>query len=126
MTRQITITAEYFRQYRQKLGFSNQADVKNFFGAKDITPTVDLNYIALLNERLYNILDKVNAVVANDIKIDDLAIFLIVSIVGFCCFPASMLIIVLLETSARRASFSCDKPNFSLIFLILLDSTILK
>ena len=75
MTRQITITAEYFRQYRQKLGFSNQADVKNFFGAKDITPTVDLNYIALLNERLYNILDKVNAVVANDIKIDDLNAF---------------------------------------------------
>jgi hypothetical protein len=75
MTRQITITAEYFRQYRQKLGFSNQADVKNFFGAKDITPTVDLNYIALLNERLYNILDKVNAVVANDIKIDDLDAF---------------------------------------------------
>lgn len=75
MTRQITITAEYFRQYRQKLGFSNQADVKNFFGAKDITPTVDLNYIALLNERLFNILDKVNAVVANDIKIDDLDAF---------------------------------------------------
>lgn len=75
MARQITITAEYFRQYRQKLGFTNQADVKNFFGAKDITPTVDLNYIALLNERLYNILDKVNTVVANDIKIDDLNAF---------------------------------------------------
>lgn len=75
MPRQITITAEYFRQYRQKLGFSNQADVKNFFGAKDITPTVDLNYIALLNERLYNILDTVNGVVANDIKIDDLNVF---------------------------------------------------
>lgn len=75
MTRQIIITAEYFRQYRQKLGFSNQADVKNFFGAKDITPTVDLNYIALLNERLYNILDKANAIVANDIRIDDLNAF---------------------------------------------------
>lgn len=43
--RQITITAEYFRQYRQKLGFSNQTDVKNFFGAKDIAPTVDLKNI---------------------------------------------------------------------------------
>ena len=53
MPKRITITAEYFRQYRQKLGFSNQADVKNFFGAKDITPTVDFNYINLLNKRLY-------------------------------------------------------------------------
>jgi len=41
MPKHITITAEYFRQYRQKLGFSNQADVKNFFGAKDI---IDQNY----------------------------------------------------------------------------------
>ena len=75
MPRQITITAEYFRQYRQKLGFSNQADVKNFFGAKDITPTVDLTYIELLNKRLYNIIDKINDVVANEIKIDDLVAF---------------------------------------------------
>lgn len=75
MTKQKIITSEYFREYRQKLGFSNQTDVKNFFGAKNITPAVDLNYIALLNERLYNILNKVNAVVASDIKIDDLNSF---------------------------------------------------
>lgn len=71
MPRQITITAEYFRQYRLKLGFSNQSDVKDFFGAKDITPKVDLNYIRLLNERLYNIVDKINAVAALEIKIHD-------------------------------------------------------
>src|SRR3989338_11474829 len=75
MPREITIKAEYFRQYRQKLGFSNQADVKDFFGAKDITPTVDLNYIKLLNDRLYNIIDKINDVVAKEIKIDDLVAF---------------------------------------------------
>ncbi len=75
MPRQITITAEYFRQYRQKLGFANQADVKNFFGAKDIMPTVDFNYIKLLNKRLYDIVDKVNSVVINEIKIDDLVAF---------------------------------------------------
>lgn len=75
MPRQITITAEYFRQYRQKLGFANQADVKNFFGAKDITPTVDLNYIRLLNKRLYDIVDKVNGIVVGEIKIDNLANF---------------------------------------------------
>ncbi len=75
MKKEITITAEYFRQYRQKLGFSNQSDVKNFLGAKDITPTVDLKYIQLLNKRLYNIIDKINTVVSNEIKIDDLSSF---------------------------------------------------
>jgi len=75
MPRQITITAEYFRQYRQKLGFSNQADVKNFFGAKDITPTVDFNYIDLLNERLHDIVDRLNKVVVDEIKIDNLSSF---------------------------------------------------
>ncbi|MEK7628105.1 MAG: restriction endonuclease [Patescibacteria group bacterium] len=75
MPRQITITTEYFRHYRQKLGFSSQTDVKDFFGAKDITPTVDLSYIQLLNDRLYNIIDKINDVVAKEIKIDDLSAF---------------------------------------------------
>ena len=75
MPKQITITAEYFRQYRQKLGFSNQADVKNFFGAKDITPTVDFNYIDLLNKRLYEIVDRLNKVVVDEIKIDNLSSF---------------------------------------------------
>lgn len=75
MPRQITITAEYFRQYRQKLGFANQSDVKNFFGAKDILPTIDFNYITLLNKRRYDIIDKINSVVASEIKIDDLVAF---------------------------------------------------
>lgn len=75
MQKQITITAEYFKQYRQKLGFSNQSDVKNFFGAKDIIPAVDLNYINLLNERLYEVINKINDVVIDDIKINDVNIF---------------------------------------------------
>ena len=75
MLKHITITAEYFRQYRQKLGFSNQANVKNFFGAKDITPTVDFNYIDLLNKRLYEIVDRLNKVVVDEIKIDNLNSF---------------------------------------------------
>lgn len=75
MPKQITITAEYFRQYRQKLGFSNQANVKNFFGAKDITPTVDFNYLDLLNKRLYEIVDRLNKVVVDEIKIDNLKSF---------------------------------------------------
>ena len=75
MPKRITITAEYFRRYRQNLGFANQTDVKNFFGAKDITPTVDFNYIKLLNKRLCNIVNKINGVVVNDIKVADLTAF---------------------------------------------------
>ena len=75
MARQITITAEYFKQYRQKLGFANQAAVKNFFGAKDVVPTVDFNYLKLLNRRLYEIIDRVNGVVTEAVKIDDLSAF---------------------------------------------------
>ena len=75
MPRNITITAEYFRQYRQKLGFGNQADVKNFFGAKDIVPTVDLNYLKLLNKRLYEIVNRINSVVSNEAKLSDIDAF---------------------------------------------------
>ena len=75
MPRQITITTEYFRQYRQRLGFSNQNDVKNFFGAKDIKPTIDLNYIKLLNGRLFDIIHKINNVVSEEIKTDNLVTF---------------------------------------------------
>jgi len=75
MLRNITITAEYFRQYRQKLGFGNQADVKNFFRAKDIVPTVDLNYLKLLNKRLYEIVDRINSVVSNEAKLSDIDAF---------------------------------------------------
>src|SRR3989344_830600 len=75
MTRKITINEEYFRKYRQKLGFTNQADVKNFFGAKDITPTVDLNYLKLLNTRLYEIVDKIESTAADEIKVSNLSAF---------------------------------------------------
>ncbi|MFH1233195.1 MAG: hypothetical protein V1649_00905 [Patescibacteria group bacterium] len=46
-----SINAEYFIEYCKKLGFGNYADVKNFFGAKDIASMVDLNYIKLLNKQ---------------------------------------------------------------------------
>lgn len=75
MPREIVITAEYFRQYRKKLGFSNQGDIKDFFGAKDIVPTVDFEYIKILNKRLFEIVCRINSVVVNDIKIIDLSVF---------------------------------------------------
>lgn len=75
MPREITITTEYFREYRQRLGFTNQAGVKNFLGAKDILPTVDFDYIELLNNRLFEIIERINSVVAREIKNDNLTDF---------------------------------------------------
>src|SRR3989338_2598065 len=75
MIKKFTINEEYFRRYRQKLGFTNQADVKNFFGAKDIIPIVDLNYIKLLNGRLYEIIDKIEDTVSDEIKARNFSAF---------------------------------------------------
>lgn len=62
------IDSKYFREYRTKLGFTNQNEAKAFFGAKDIKPTVDYGYIKLLNSRLYEIIYKIDLLVADEIK----------------------------------------------------------
>jgi hypothetical protein len=71
------ITTQYFKEYRKELGFTNQKGTKDFFGAKDITPTVDFNYIALLNSRLIEIVKKINSLVTEDIKVFDIDSFCI-------------------------------------------------
>ncbi len=70
-----TIDAKYFKEYREILGFTNQNGVKAFFAAKDITPTVDYNYIELLNNRLFEIIVKINDMVIEDVKVKDLDSF---------------------------------------------------
>ncbi|MDD2753216.1 MAG: restriction endonuclease [Candidatus Portnoybacteria bacterium] len=75
MFKKRAITSEDFQQYRQKLGFTNQAAVKDFFGAKDITPSIDFDYIKFLNKRIYNIVDRLNAVVADEVKVDNMCSF---------------------------------------------------
>lgn len=69
------IDTKYFKEYREKLGLTNQNGVKAFFAAKDIIPTVDYNYIDLLNDRLLEIVAKINDLVVEDIKVDDLVLF---------------------------------------------------
>lgn len=75
MPSNITITAEHFKQYRQKLGFTSQGAAEDFFAAKDIIPKVDLRYVNTLNTRLCEIIDRINSVVAEEIKIDNLSVF---------------------------------------------------
>ena len=66
------ITTQYFKEYRKELGFTNQGDVKKFFAGKDITSTVDYNYIELLNTRLVEIIKKINSLVSSNIKISNI------------------------------------------------------
>ena len=67
-----TITTQYFKEYRKELGFTNQENVKKFFAGKDIIPTVDYNYIELLNTRLIQIIKKINSLVSNDINFSNI------------------------------------------------------
>jgi len=69
------IDTKYFKEYRKRLGFTNQHGIKAFFDAKDIIPTVDYNYIDLLNVRLLEIVAKINDLVVEDIKVEDLDLF---------------------------------------------------
>lgn len=69
------INTKYFKEYRAKLGFSNQGDVKKFFGAKDISPTIDYGYIDNLNQRLFEIISKINTLVIDDLKIKNIDVF---------------------------------------------------
>jgi hypothetical protein len=71
----MAIDTKYFKEYRNKLGFTNQQDVKSFFGGKDIIPTVDFNYIALFNTRLVEIIKKMNELSDDSIKINNLDSF---------------------------------------------------
>ncbi|MCL1622884.1 hypothetical protein M2R47_01260 [Moraxella sp. Tifton1] len=65
----------YFKSYRAQLGFSRQQDTKKFLDAKDITPTIDYNYIDLLNSRLIDIFYRIDNVVCPKIKSNDIEFF---------------------------------------------------
>jgi len=69
------ITSEYFKQYRKKLGFDNQVGTRIFFGAKDVIPMVDFEYLKILNTRLYEIIVRINNAVAEEIKIKNIEEF---------------------------------------------------
>jgi hypothetical protein len=69
------IDTKYFKEYRLKLGFTNQATVKKFFAGKDIVPTVDFNYIQLFNDRLFEIIEKLHELSHKSIRVEDTQAF---------------------------------------------------
>lgn len=75
MSRGAPFTAEDFRNYRSQLGFGNQAKAKDFLGAKDIVPSIDLAYMALLNQRLGEVVDRINKTADSSIRPANLEAF---------------------------------------------------
>lgn len=64
--------AEYFKHYRKALGFGNQAQAKAYFASKDISAGIDYEYIEALNNRLVDIVKKINTAVHKDIQRSDI------------------------------------------------------
>ena len=56
------IPAHYFKSYREKLGFPNQAKAREFLSGKDISPGIDFHYIDQLNTRIEGIIHALNEV----------------------------------------------------------------
>lgn len=69
------IDSKYFREYRAKLGFTSGESVKRFLAGKDIKPSVDFKFIEELNNRLFELIKKLNNIVSNSIKIEDIETF---------------------------------------------------
>jgi hypothetical protein len=67
--------SQYFKNYRQKIGFQNQNDAKNFLSAKDLVSSIDFEYIESLNSRIIMILDKINLIIDDKIKQKDIRTF---------------------------------------------------
>jgi len=67
--------AQYFKHYRESIGFSNQGAAKQFLAGKDISPGVDFQYIESLNSRLVEIVAKINDIAHEDYKQLDMVAF---------------------------------------------------
>ena len=69
------IDPQYFREYRQKLGFNSQDNTKKFFAAKDIEAKISYDYIDALNQRLHEVLLKVNSILDDSVKCNNIETF---------------------------------------------------
>ena len=116
------IDAQYFKAYRHQLGFSNQNAMKSFFSAKDITPTVDYQYISLLNDRLVEIVKKIQDLVVKDIKVEDIDHFCNSYISDVFNKMQKYNIIPQLNNQGRR----CEQVYFSWMRGFIISSYFLK
>ena len=60
--------SKYFKEYRSNLGYAGQVKTKDFLAGKDIIPSIDHDYIIKLNNRIKDIITKINNVINQDAK----------------------------------------------------------
>lgn len=72
MRKECLIDSAYFIEYRKKLGFNNQNELKDFLAGKNIKPIVDYSYIEEINKRLCEIIKKIDFIVPKEQKIDNI------------------------------------------------------
>jgi len=75
MRKDCLIEADYFREYRNKFGFTNQNLLKDFLAGKDVKPLVDYSYIEEINKRLCEIIKKINNIVSSEQKLKNMDSF---------------------------------------------------
>jgi len=63
--------ATYYKEYRNRLGFSTQNAAKEFLAAKDVEPQIDFQYIEALNIRIADVIRKLNTVVTPVAQVKD-------------------------------------------------------
>jgi hypothetical protein len=68
--------ATYYKEYRNRLGFSTQNAAREFLAAKDVEPQIDFQYIEALNVRIADVIRKLNTVVTPVAQVKDLDGFL--------------------------------------------------
>ncbi len=76
----MTNPATYFREYRKKIGFTNQNDAKLFLAAKDIIPLIDYEYIDALCTRIKDVITRINGIIPDKYRPANLSAFFETSI----------------------------------------------
>jgi hypothetical protein len=102
VARECIIDSAYFREYRTKLGFSNQNALKDFLAGKDVKPVVDYSYIEEINKRLCEIITKINSVIPKEQKIQNVKDFCDEHIFGVYKKLKDNKILPLLTNQGRR------------------------
>ena len=68
--------SQYFRFYRDQLGFLSQNAAKDYFGAKNITPCIDEKYLNALLGRVEGIVKGYNKIIIESLRPADIDLFI--------------------------------------------------
>lgn len=71
----MSLDSEYFKEYRRRIGFTNQQTTRSYLSAKDIVADVDFQYVEKLIARLRDIYKHLNSAIHESVRHKDFAEF---------------------------------------------------